>query len=1143
MPETKGKIRAVGRPWWSPPLDDPRIKGEERREPPPGLAKPPEKPEEATEPTPVEPFERAPAPTFIEKETRESVEDRQARDLAISDFLGVAPSPITNQPTRAGMLGAPPSEVGRDWLAQPPKNEWERLGHMGNDEIEKEIGRIPHAHDFLLHFAPDNLDKFNLLTQLYGDKNVAFDQDKDLFIVREVNTKTGDVTYMRSDEDSWTWRDVEDITGGLVATAPELAAYVAVWSWHASKFPQHPYTKAGLLAMSATSATAGEAVGAVKDYAFRKYAIKTNPRTQEIAGRRFINFAIGVPAGYGIGRLFGMGKFTKQELATMEDISAMRSIEDLDFMLNDEIIAMRGQSAAADLDIMQTAAESVLTPNAAKIQTHAVRVGEYVPGSTSPMREFQLSRQRGTQAAHEALTGKLDYDAMARQLTTELSGGEHLLRHWSMGRTAEAVEAAVHAVVSVGGITKIPGKFDPNVIGDKLRFLMNKRKDILADEVGALYKSIEDDLATAGVGQFVQFKNLGKAIKEWRATRVPKVTKTTETPVPASTIVSPTGTPVVPASTVSETTRVPVGKFGEADVWAREQLALSSETMSLSEAQTMISYLGETVQRSGTGVEGSTGFTGAALNKFYGAAKDDLNDAFNALARQGKVGPDMAKRWADANKAHASKLDVLNKSKLIKNILRSGQKGGTEVNAREILTSLVRGGGKTGDLKLIKQVLGPGDFEEIRIGLLHDLVGLNSTIKIFNTTGAPLKLSGRHVPDLPVGDSFEVVDLSHLRKQVAGLDESFLRELMNDPGGGRVRSLKSALETYDKSMRLHGSLGKTSGVTADEWKAIVREFDVGSGGKAHKLMKEAIAAEKTRRAKYLDVLGKGWAKGDFSAITVNPQQFVDDAILGGGIRGLKFAKEIFPMLTPGLRDTLRNHVGDRIIARSIDVMRTPIAQTASGKGGGFMKPAEVVKAIYGDATRQRLIQTMFTPADRLVFRNLAEYNQVLARLEQLGGNAGHFSVQNAIGTGSAKNMIGQWSLAKIVFSDAGQDLLSRGAANKGNLGKLLQIMFDQRGPAAEKLASSARAAMRGDMPKGGRRAMAAAYPLGGIAAEPLTTLTEPSAKELRSLSEAFWWAHMGNRGGGFEAIFGGHRREAPSEDEITKFLEAAEEDE
>jgi hypothetical protein len=1096
---------------------DPTTGKEKRALTPPGLTRQPreEKP----------PVDEPPAPAPQAVQTKEGAREQQATDLAIRDFLerSGAPAP-TSAPTRATLMtGKQHISEERDWAAQPPKDEWERLGKMNDDEFEKAIGRIPHGHDFLLHFAPVKADKNDLLKQLYGEEHVVYDQDKDLFIVREMNKETGEVTYMRSDESSWTMRDMEDMAGGLVASAPELAAYTGMWAFHASKAPQHPYTKLGLLALATSSAAAAETVGAVKDAAFRKWGIKTDVRTGEILGRRSINFAIGVPVGYGIGRLFGAGKFTKDELRAMEDINSMRPIEGLDFMLTDEVIAARGQIAAAELGITQTAAETSLAPGVVKTQATAGRFVERVPGTTSPMRAYQLERQRGLQTAQETLTGATDFPQLGRQLAKELSEGEHLLRHWSMGRSAEAFEAAERAVISVGGITKTPGKFDPNVIGDKLRFLMNQRKAVLADEVGVLYKSIEDDLATAGVGQFVQFKNMGKAINEWRATRVPKVTKTTKTTVPASTITSPAGTPAVPASTVSETTRVPVGKFGEADAQAQQWLALSSETHSLSEAQTMISHLGEIVQRSRTGVEGSTGFTGAALRKFQGAAKDDLNDAFNALAKQGKVGPDMAKRWAEANKAHASKLDVLNKSKLIQNILRSGQEGGSEVNAREILTSLVAGKGKTGDLKLIKELLGKGDFEQIRIGLLHDLVGLNAPIKVVNMTSSPLTLSSGKI--VPLGETIELVNLTHLSKHVDRLDEAFLRELLNDPGGGKVQSFKFALETYNKSMRLQGSLGRTSGITADEWKAIVREFDVGSGSTAYKLMKDAIRAEKNRREKYLDVLGEDWLKGNFKAVQAHPELFVDEVILGESKRALNFTKEIFPYLTPELRDTVRNHTANRILGGAIDVLKTPIRQTASGQGG-VLKPEQVVKAIYGSTARQKVIMGMFTPEERIIFRNIAEYMQVLARMEQLGGQAGRMAAETAIGTGSAKNMVSQWGLAKIVFSPAGQDLLSKGAADKGNLAWMLKIMFDQRSEAGRKMAAAGEGAVRREMPK---RA--------GVSARAAMSLSEPSAKEINSLARSFFQVGLENRHGGFESLFGGHRNEAPTEPEIKEYLE------
>ena len=1013
-----------------------------------------------------------------------------------------------------------------------PKDEWQRLARLENgspSKFEKQVPRLPKLHDFYLTLAHDAEEKQSMLSQLYGEKNVrALDQRGDIFLVRKLDKKTGDEKYFRTDEKGVTMRDATDVLGGLVSLAPEIGGYVAATSGYASKFPQHPFTKLGLLGLQVAGMAGGEAAGAVKDIIVRK-AFDIDPRYGEIAGRRGLNFAIGVPAGVALGKFAGGGKLKPNELkqlGKMREADPSLLKEDI-HLTSDELIAKYGQGSAERQMIEQTAATSTLDPAIVRTQKAGEHVLKRIPFIEDPTKRATLSGQRAAATMRRELVGTPDFPAMGQQVRRAVQTGEKQARHWSQGLGAESVSEAEAAVIK-GGIPTVGKTFEAQKVGDKLRSALAARKEQMESEATALYQGVEDDLAEEGVGQFIRFKNLANEVKEWRK-RLPKIATPEDERriIKESPILGPTGAKQV----IRSEARKPFGEFDEASKQAEVWIKLADDPQTLQEAQTAISALGE-LSRAGTmGSKevGSIGFAGGALNKFYSAAKQDLSEAFDALARRGKISKDLKDKWLEANMAHLKKVDALNKSKYVQSALRSGREGGREVESAELIKILANG--DTANLKLMKEMLNPSEYEELRTGILKEMVGLNDPIKIMNSTDLPFRSSGSGIL-VQKGGELEVVDLRQLIGHFSKPgNKGFLRAVFEDgPKGEKVKALQASLDDYQRMMELHKGLGKSRGIKADELDDIIRELDQGNPTTARKIMRAAVEEEKKRGETYLDLLGEAYKKGDFDLIEAAPQEFVDKIILGGGARSAKFGKALFKELPEDVQNEVRRHTAERIIARSTDIGRTPVKYLNEGKGLWVPNEAAYVKIMYGDPSRQKMIKEMFPPEDYKILEDFAQWMQVISRENAVAGGAGRMAVETMFGLGDPLHFASRGGAAKLVTSDLAQDFLSKGAADKTSMNHLIRFMMRNKkgkeATAADATREAAYMSQMGIFPKKLQMTMALSIPT-----------VEEKEKMLDLGHRLFAWA-IGTDKKEFKALTGLNPDDAPSSlQEIDDFLD------
>ena len=1065
----------------------------------------------------------------------------KGRESKIDEFLksqgielplpatGTPTTGVTNQPTRAAVMGLTP-----DQLPPAPKDEWERLARMSEDDPDafaKELDRVPMHHDFLLTVGADDLDKFNTLGQLYGDKNVRGLRDGS-FLVRELDKKTGKATYLRTDEEGLTWRDASDVVGGVIAATPEIAGWVAATSLHASKFPQHPYTKGGLWALTATGMAGGEIAGAAKDYAFRKWGIKQDPRTGEIAGRRLINFAIGLPVGWGLGKLMGGGKYTQKQVDDFQKLydKNPEAFVKTHWQNDDKDIAKFAREAAEEMGIELPGAAMSLSPGAVTAAAHARRVPRRIPGMTDPMTEYEVSQSRGLITGAKQLTkGPVDYPSMGRGVRATLVKGEEQLRHWSQREAAQAVGEAETTALS-----KLPPQlesFEAKEAGDKLRAAVQGHAERRKKEVTSLYNQVQLQLATEGVVEFVDFSRLAKAINAWRA-KLPTVEKEITTP---SSIIG--GKPTV------QKVRTPIGKYDEASKKANDWVELSETPQILEQAQYLIQDLGEMSRAGLLGRdEGSIGFAGNALNKFYQAAKDDLHFSFDALRRRGKVSKGLSEQWKDANLQHAMKVEELNKSKFIKSALRSGRAGGKEVESAELLTQLIEhpsAATRKAELKLLKGMLEPAEYEELRVGLIKEMVGLNHPKKIINATDLPYvqPTSGRVVQ---AGEAVEIADLTHLKQIV---DEKGNLGYLEEIFGGKknVASLKSALDDFEEMQKLHGEAGRNRGLDVAELDNFLEKFAQGNPSAARQIMRNALAKEKDRRKIYVNLLEEAYTKGKFELIEVNPEQFVDDVILAGGNKSAEFGNTLWKELPDDVQDEVRRATAARIFERTRDIYLTP-TKYMKVEGPEKMlswKPKEFdfLKMLYEDPARQRLFQRMFSQEEIKTLDNYAALMQVNARMKAIGGSAGAMATETMIGTGNLWSLFAQFGGSRVVMSKPGQELFSGGQMRSGTGAWAWFIRYmnakvakitgtpESRAKAAKELVGKLE---EGIDPTKIKMAMA---------------LAPPTADEVHEVSRLFWRKgkeYAGRDKGkrlGWETTWGVGMDGLPSKEEIDAYME------
>jgi hypothetical protein len=1026
----------------------------------------------------------------------------------IYDFLDRGSSP-----SRANLLKQEAQKT-------EPLTTPESIEALDDEDFLKKVPRIPRSYDFLLHFGADKIDKQNILSQVkYGEDNVFYSPKHETFIVRELDKDTGKVKYFRSDEKGVTWRDFEDVAMGIPAFTPEILTSIAIASKMQAARPQLPQTWAGSAALFGLSTLAGEVAGGLKDASIRHFGLKTDPRTKEIVGRRTLNTLLGTVGGMGINRalnikaLGGSGKMpwkgaTDKEKALLKTLGPDELATHKQLMSREGVEAQkRLQGAGYQVDL--TAGMKTQDKGLATLERLTAKHSERVPGIERPIEKVRETHQRAGQKMQKDLTkGGVDYEKIGQTAKAVISKEEEALRRAAQA-DATAAAAEVGEQASELGIQNMPKGYQPSEAGAGLREQLSTRAEAMADEVSTLYNAVEDKLAEKGVTNFVKGNNLEEAILKWRQSLPSKdVLETIETP--ASKILKAEGGGIVPATPAAKDVikkEVSLGVYDDASKVADDWLAMAQKEggQTLSQAQMNIRAIGEKL-RAGSSETGSTPIDKQALNKFLRAAKQDLKESFHALKIKDAK---LSTMWDEANAAHRLKVEALNSSPFFQKALKTGRQGGAEVNPRTLISDLASGKGNTGDLRLVKEMIlkdpdGVASWNQLRGAVVDDLIG--KPITIYRSLEEPLTLSSGKI--IPKGQSVEVVDMDKLAKQMARLDDEFLRELFSDPSGKKVASIKGMLKDWEVISKSKGNVGLSNGMDKGTLDDIWRELDSTKNvSAARKRFKDAIRAEYKRRDEYIDLIGKNWRNNDYELIASNPEQFVDEILLSNKPSHQRLGREVFAKLPQDVQDQVRSGIVDRIFINSYATLANPASRT---KAGGLIEGKKFVENVYGDEGRRKVIREMLGEDTANLLDDLAVIFKTDESYRELTGQAGGFSVETQMASGDIKGLLSTAGVARALFLRPIQKLISAGAGNRTRLEQLYAIKYGVQSPWLKK-----------------KMKMSAALGLVG---------GEKAAEEILELSNLMFEAGLEAKNQGIDSsLIGGG--ETPSREDIEKWLD------
>jgi len=871
------------------------------------------------------------------------------------------------------------------------------------EEVLQDIQRIPRDVRLMLGFAPTRLDEAKALEYVYGVGNVEWRPASDVFVVREGKK------LMKTDEEGITMADFGDIGYKLLGSAPELATGLAAWSIGAQAVPQLPHTKLGLLALTGGSMAAASTAGAVKDAMWRKWGIKEDADTGEIAARRGSEFAIGTAVGYPLGRVMGLGKLSPNEAAMKE---ALDSVGMGKYAVPaDELMAQQGTEAAKRLGIKQTAGQQTLKEGVVKLEAHGAKAAgraEFMPGVKAPMKPYEKSFSQGVKLARGKLApGEIDQGKLGTTVGRELEKMELAARAPAVELGSQAERMAVGDVMEAGQLS--PQTVSLHNRGKEVQKLFRDRQKEWTAEVRAKYEALEKELE--GSGEFVDFKNLREAIAEARK-RLPQIQESAKETVAKEGLVHPkTLTPLTPTEVVEGEAgkRVGVGVHGVFDPKTSLLLKVAKTPQTFGQAQTQMTRIGDDIRAQSGGELGSTGFDLSSLNKFLAAAKQDLDDSFVALKPDAKL----STMYRDATKAHAQKIDALNESQIIQRTIRAGRSGGT-TNPSDAFAQVAAGGGKHGDLILIKKLLGK-NYNRFRDATVDRMVGRNTV-------------------ELP--DGTELLDLSKFKQAIENSDDGFLRELFDAPRQKSiVPGLKTTLRDWEKVMSTRGSIGKTGGIDMSKFENILADLQRGNTSAAREKMAEAITSEVKRRNLYFNNVSKEWKRNSFDIIEGNPEQFVDDFILSSS--SPQIPRKIFDALPPDLQQEVQAHTADRLIARAFDLRKTPVSRMM-GKGQEI-NPTKLVDELYGNQFKHNTVKHILNAEQIQTLEDLSAVMLARARYDQIAGGVGGMATETSFAL-NPSSFLGQVAFARAVFSGPGQEALSGAVKSKGAYRKILSII-------------------------------------------------------------------------------------------------------
>lgn len=897
------------------------------------------------------------------------------RNAALRDENQQAVDEIQNALDSAMSQRGPVQEPLRGGTPQQRQEQLREIVNMrygeGGRKVDAETG-LPVGVRLKAAFAPTVQEKIKFLREEYGPDAVRIAGEDRRIIVTATDGRSGEVKDYFLDEIPFTAKDMAD----FASLIPEVMTTVAAGFKVA---PKGPTTVWPMFVASTIAEGAGQAVGFAQDAAFR-VSQGSDIDSGEIVARRApmagASIAIGTFAPLGVQRFLNRtgGKISSQELSAMQNI------------------AREGSEAAGRLsqqlgiDIKQSAAETTGSRALAELEAYMQRVGRI----TDPGKELEASRA-GVPKAVQAFLGEGLEDVVtfgekaagtlrkAEQGLVRMGEKQVQLGYAKVLEDVEQVVGKLTAEKPVGAV--LAGQNTQGTI----RSLVAANK--AQSEI--LYNQVDDALKASGSPvEFVSWENAAKAVKRIR-NELPK-SKTVEE------VVSPIVDAYGRAIKSEKITVRPINLYTDAFSYFDDILAASKSDQSLAASRIARSDMLAALRSGGKFGEG---ISRKHLTEIAGALSKDIDDSLFSVSGEAAVA---LKR---ANKFYRESIESIEKAPVIQRIVSEPADGGFQ-NAADIAGYFSGGKGKLDELTVLRKLIPPERYNELRRGMVDDIVN-----------GAKREVNGR-----------EFIEPSVLQERIKGMSPEFRNELFS----GKASVVEKALDEVAALDRLRPKLATPGGLSSNQLAEALQMAGTESFGPATLNIKRALVAEQQRTRTFRNsVVG---ANRDVLGIMVQDgERFVNDFVLNS--RSAAEVQLVMGRLTLEQRDQLSKQTVQILFKRAADIAESTVSSLKSGRNVA-LKPEQVLKDIYGP--QRSVIRAALGPRELGILDDWMMYSHSLASIQKAGGTVGVFSRDTSMN----KPLTVAWNnmMAQALYSGAMQGFLKQAARNPGDLKKLSYVL-------------------------------------------------------------------------------------------------------
>jgi hypothetical protein len=632
--------------------------------------------------------------------------------------IAVLLNEVTRSETPEPLVGGTKEQIER----QQQEIAQIRYGVPGRD-IDAKTG-LPAATRAIMSFMPTEEDKIKYLQNQYGPDSVSKRGPDDRLVVTAFDANSGLPKDYFVDEVGFTGKDLVDYAG----YAPETLTTIATALKAAPTIGQ---AKAGALALSALSETAGQGLGVLQDIVAR-YSQGIPIQLEEIAKRRGANATMGTILG---GISPGAAKFITNRLRSIS--SAFRGGESAL-----ESISKEGAQAASNLEAKlgisapMTAAQETGAAGLAEMEAYAARTSRF----TNPSEPIELQQR----AARETLPTMFaeaapDYTKLGDSLQESLRKNELKMAE----RAGQYVDDALVSVM--------------NRLEN--RFPILRSTETVTEAGNAARQSVNRTLAERNAQQSILYKNVDELVQG------------SISEAGSNKFVTLNSTKSVAKDIISKAARTSSGKpvlMQEGMISQAESLLDAAKVpQTLQGAIRLRSQIGAAIA-SGEPVAPGIGVGDA--KRLYAALSKDIDRSIGKLSKEAQGAARAANKYFKEN------LQQFEESNVISRIAYESKDGGFK-NASEIPSYFMSGRGRLDDLISAKGMMDAAAYSRLRTAMVSDVVNASKrTIRgVDYTDYASLRSKMRELsPEFKTelfGSRKAYTDMERLLNEMSVIDE------------------------------------------------------------------------------------------------------------------------------------------------------------------------------------------------------------------------------------------------------------------------------------------------------------------------------------------------------------------------------------